>query len=373
MEARGLRTRLCDLAQRSTRIKNSCGNEESAKLYLALPLIGLLKYDCSDPHEVYPEHVADFDARQPNKVDFVIRRDEVPVIAIECKKVDANLAEGRGQLRAYFNALPTTKLAILTNGILFEFFVDSANANVMDEEPFLTLDMDCVARNGVSDEVLETLGYMTRDAFNPDTIAELAHIQLVKKRLRSSLVEEANAPSEDLCRFFLQKAGVKNVRKGAIERYYAPMIKTAIGEALVIPLVQKLRSEAASPEAAATAAPQIAQRIATTEREVALFNYVRRRLAFLAADEAQFDAIEGVDYKDYVGKFAVFYDKERKGRLFDFIEGAAGYDKFIFPEPFGEIVTNNIVDIDEPLRAIFTARVRDMGSRPSAERLAQFA
>ena len=51
------------------------------------------------------------------------------------------------------------------------------------------IDMEVVARNGVAEDVLETLAYMTKDTFNPNTIAELAHIQLVKKLLRTSLVK----------------------------------------------------------------------------------------------------------------------------------------------------------------------------------------
>jgi len=41
-------------------------------------------------------------------------------------------------------------------------------------------------------------------------------------------------------------------------------------------------------------------------------------------------------------------------------------------QPYGEIVTNNILDIDEPLRVIFTARVREIGSR-GVTRLAEIA
>lgn len=361
----GLRDGLSMLAQRSVQIMKACGNEESTKLYLALPFIGFLGFDYTNPLEVYPEHDADFDARQPNKIDLAIMRDGNPVIGIECKRVGADLAEARGQLRAYFNALPTAKLAILTNGIVFEFFVDSGLPNVMDEEPFLTLDLEVISRNGVGDDVLESVVHMTKPAFNPDTIAELAHVQLVKKRLRTSFVEEANCPSEDFCRLFLQKVGVKNVRKGAIERYYAQMIKAAFSEALVLPVVQQLGGgdDAVGP---------IAERIVTTERELSLFNYIRRRLAFLVSDEMLFNAIESIEYKDYVGKLAVYYHRNQKGRLFDYIEGASGFDKFIFPEPYGEIVTNNVLDIDEPLRAIFTARVREVGPRPML-RLAEIA
>jgi hypothetical protein len=369
-----LRAGLCALAKRSVSLMGACGNEESTKLYLAMPMIGLLGYDYSNPYEVYPEHAAPFDPGHPAKVDFAVLRDGQPVMAVECKKVGADLMEARAPLRAYYNSIPSTRLAILTNGIVFEFFVDSVEPNVMDEEPFLTLDLDTVSRNGVADEVLDTLINVKKENFNPDTIAELAHVQLVKKRLRTLLVEEAKTPSEDFCRFFLQKAGLAHVRKGTIERYYGPVIKTAFEEALVLPVVQRLRTDS-TPEGKFNSVNlhQIGQRIVTTERELAIVNYVRRRLAFLVADEMLFNAIDRVEYRDYVGKIVVYYDKEAKGRLFDYVGGGDGIDKFIFPSPFGEVVTNNILDIDEPLKATFTARVRDIGPLQLMGRLAQIA
>jgi len=369
-----LRAGLCALAKRSVGLMSACGNEESTKLYLALPMLGLLGYDYSNPYEVYPEHMADFDASQPIKADLAIMRDGQPVIGIECKKVGSDLIEARAEIRAYYNALPTTRLAILTNGIVFEFFVDSVDPNVMDEEPFLTLDLDTVARSGVSDEVLETLLYTTKDNFSPDTIAELAHVQLVKKRLRTVLVEETRTPSEEFCRFFLQKAGLTNVHKGTIERYYGPVIKSAFEEALVLPVVQRLRTDA-TPEGKFSSVNlhQIGQRIVATDRELAIVNYVRRRLAFLVSDDTLFNAINRVDYKDYVGRLAIYYDKEGRGRMFDYIGGADGIDKYIFPAPYGEIITSNITDIDEPLKATFTARVRDLGPLQIIGRLAQIA
>jgi predicted type IV restriction endonuclease len=369
-----LRAGLCALAKRSVGVMGACANEESTKLYLALPMIGLLGYDYSNPYEVYPEHAAHFEPNQPNKVDLAIMRDGNPVIAIECKKVGSDLVEPRAQLRAYYNALPTMKLAILTNGIVFDFFVDSMEPNAMDEEPFLTLDLDTVSRNGVGDEVLETLIHLTKDNFNPETVAEMAHIHLCKKRLRTLLIEEAKTPSEEFCRFFLHKAGLKNVRKGAIERHYGPLIKNAFEEALVLPVVQKMRAEA-GPEGKFNSVNlhQIGQRIVTTERELAIVNYVRRRLAFLVSEDALFNAIDQIEYKDYLGKLAVYYNNERNGRLFDYVEGGDGINKFIFPAPFGEIVTNNTLDIDEPLKATFTARVREMGPLQLIGRLAQIA
>ena len=84
-------------------------------------------------------------------------------------------------------------------------------------------------------------------------------------------------------------------------------------------------------------------------------------MAYLSPDDSHFNAIERVVYRDYIGKFSIFYVRERKGRILDFIEGTDGYDKYVFPEPFGEIVTNNPLDIDDALRRTFVDRVRLLG------------
>lgn len=369
-----LRAGLLALAKRSVSIMTACTNEESTKLYLVLPFLGLLGYDYANPYEVYPEHLADFDPASQNKVDFAILRDGRPVIAVECKQAGADLFDARGQLRRYFNALPEVKLGILTNGIVFEFFVDSTDPDIMDDEPFLTVDLETVARAGVADEVVETLISGTKDCYDPETIAEAAHVQLVRKRLRTVFIDEAKGPSEEFCRFALARIGLTSVRKPVIDRYYAPMIKTAFEESLVVPVVERLKLQSTGEgRGGPLALHQIGQRIETTERELSIFAYIRRRLAYLAEDETQFDAIENVRYKDYVGKLVVFYDRERKGRLFDFIEGADGYDKYIFPDPIGEIVSDNVLEIDAALKTVFAARVREMGGLSHHQKLARTA
>jgi hypothetical protein len=348
----------------------ACSNEESTKLYLVLPFLGLLGYDYANPYEVYPNHAVSPDCT----ADFAILRDGMPVIAIEARKAGADLFDERNALARYFNSIADVKLAILTNGTLFEFFVDSSVPNAMDSEPFLTIDLETIARAGVADEVLEALVAATKDHYDPETIAEAAHVQLVKKRLRTIFVDEAKQPSEDFCRFALTRIGVANARKEAIARYYAPLIKTAFEESLVVPVVERLKAQS-SGEARSNPMTlhQIGQRIATTEHQLEMFNYVRRRLAFLAEDETMFDAIENVRYTDYVGRICVFYDRERKGRLFDYIEGADGYDKYIFPDPIGEIVSNNVLEIDTALKTVFAARVRELGGLSQHQKLARIA
>jgi predicted type IV restriction endonuclease len=360
MNAHGeLRESLQATAKRSVGLVPACNNEASIRLYLVLPMIGLLGYDSSDPLEVYPNHEADAVAGKIHRADFAILSAGNPVIAFATARSASEMASKRNELAHYFNAWSSAKLGVVTNGILYEFYVDAASPGQMDDQPFLTLDLETAAQSGVTDEVLEALVYATKGAFDPDMIAEKAHLQLVRKRLRTAFIEEAQSPSAELCRVMLNQIGFSNVRKDAIERHYAPLVKTAFEEALVLPVVAKLRSGAAADGKAAVNL-HVGPKIASAERELAIFNYVRRRLAFLVKDEVAFAAIDRIGFKDYVGKLVVYYDREPKGRIFELIRGSDGFDKFIFPEPFGEIITNTITTIDEPLKATFTARVREL-------------
>ncbi len=359
MNAHGeLRESLQAVAKRSVGLVPACNNEASIRLYLVLPMIGLLGYDSSDPLEVYPNHETDAIDGVVSRADFAILSAGNPVIAFATARSASDLAAKRAALAKYFNAWSSAKLGVVTNGILYEFYVDSASPGQMDDQPFLTLDLETAAQSGVPDEVLEALSYATKGAFDPDMIAEKAHLQVVRKRLRTAFIEEAQSPSAELCRVMLHQIGFANVRKDAIERHYAPLVKTAFEEALVLPVVAKLRG--ASGDGKGNVNLHVGPKIAAAERELAIFNYIRRRLAFLVKDETAFAAIDRIGFKDYVGKLVVYYDREPKGRIFELIRGSDGYDKFIFPEPFGEIITNTIANIDEPLKATFVARVREL-------------
>jgi hypothetical protein len=353
---------LTAIAERLSTIRGICTNEESTKLFLVLPVLRALGYDVTDPTVVQPEYSADFREGPTDRVDYAIMRDGVPVIAVECKRVDVDLSANRGQLRAYFTALQSARLGILTNGLRFEFFVDCENTNVMDEEPFVTLDMEAATQGEIPADVLEALAAVTRDGFHPAAISELAELRLTSKRLRSVLMQEVREPSPDFCRVILKMAGFENVRRSRIESLYSSMVRNAFEEAFVLPVLEHMRAAQGSQEGIPPTSDVAAQRIVTTDRELAVYRYVCRRLAYLAGDEFQFAAIEHVHYRDYVGKFAVYYRSVNKGRLFDFIEGGNGYDKYIFPEPFGEILTSTMADIDRPLRAVFAHRISELGS-----------
>ncbi|MCA1729799.1 MAG: hypothetical protein LC751_10455 [Actinobacteria bacterium] len=102
--------------------------------------------------------------------------------------------------------------------------------------------------------------------------------------------------------------------------------------------------------------------IVTTVAERGVYDYVRYRLPFLIArDEELFRKLDEIYFRDFKGTFAVCYKQDRKGRLFNFREGADPKYRFEFPESGATISTDNLPDIDDELLDIFMKRVEELG------------
>lgn len=166
----------------------------------------------------------------------------------------------------------------------------------------------------------------------------------------------------------LQEIGVKHVRAKALGEYH-DLVKSAFSEFVNLQILKRLdipREEKVDKipapldsESRAPAEPREA-RIVTTEKEMEIFYYTRRRLAFLLEDDAAFKEIDNIQFRDYVGKFVVFYKKERKGRLFEFEEGDGDTGhQFRFADGT-EVRTSKLEDLDEHLLAGFRRRVTEM-------------
>ena len=78
------------------------------------------------------------------KVDMVITlAGKNPTILIECKKAGANLTSGNfNQLSEYFKTQISSKIGILTNGLVYKFYSSSLDdKRILNTVPFLTFDL----------------------------------------------------------------------------------------------------------------------------------------------------------------------------------------------------------------------------------------
>lgn len=206
------RSKVRVFAERMVGTAPKCTNEESTKLFLVLPFLNFLGYDDRNPDEVCPEHNADFSEKYKNRVDFAILKSDKPVIAIECKTLGMPLRDERGQLRSYFNAAPTVKMGVITDGIVYEFYADSDEPNMMDPSAFLALDLREIAKGKIENSVDEGLRSLQKSNFDPENIGAEAKRKLIFQNLVQQIAKLAEEPSEAFVRLLLQNAGLSHVR-----------------------------------------------------------------------------------------------------------------------------------------------------------------
>ena len=187
------------LSERVVKLKDNLQTEEATKNALIMPFIQTLGYDVFNPFEVTPEFTCDIGTKKGEKIDYAILKDNVPVILIECKHWAENLTLHDNQLLRYFH-VSTAKFGILTNGISYKFYTDLAEANKMDEKPFLEINL-----SDIRDNQIEELKQFHKSYFNVDSIVNAASELKYMKGIKDIILSEMDAPSEPLVKLFAKQ------------------------------------------------------------------------------------------------------------------------------------------------------------------------
>ncbi len=360
------RQRFKQFGERCVGFAPRCNNEESTKLFLVLPFLNFLEYDDRNPDEVCPEYSADFSEKYKNRVDFVILKNAKPVIAVECKGIGMPLKDDRGQLRSYFNAVATVKMGVLTDGLIYEFYADSDEPNMMDAKSFLPFDLREIARGKIEDSVDEGLRSLTKTVFSPENIGTEAKRKLIFQNFVHQISNLAEAPSEPFVRMLLSNANISHIRTQALAGYtelargaFRDFVNLRILKRLDLPTKEETET-VLTPESVVPPIEKADNGIITTNLEMEVFHWTKRRLSFLIKDKSVFNEVQSVEYRDYKGKFVVFYKKERAGRLFDFYENRAKKFTFDFGSLGGEVSADALIEIDQLLLDVFTRRINEM-------------
>jgi hypothetical protein len=375
-------------------------SEAATSQYLVLPFFQFLGYDPLDPDEVVPEAHAAFSEKFKNRVDYAICKASQPVIAVECKRVGA-LNEGhKGELKGYFNAVPSVKLGILTDGLVWQLYSDTGRENMMDDEPFVMLDLTDVAEGRITESALDALSRLGRDRFDPADVGADARRKLYVAAYLAVLERAFNVPDEALVRTLMDLARIDGRRTGRLIEEHAPVVSEAMHAFLDKKILERVGfaergdlvrvgqgpsaaggqpSTASAPAGATGEAALIAAAIEaatgdeaartsesgviTTETEVTVFDYVRQRLPFLIEREEElFQKLSHLYPRDFKTRFTVCYRQDRNGRLFNFMEMTQGPRfRFEFPDSGVVINTDDLHDIDGELLTTFMRRVAELG------------
>lgn len=184
--------KLAELEKRTADHRELLLTEEAAKTALVMPFLQALGYDVFNPAVVIPEFTADVGVKKGEKVDYALCIAGRLSVLIECKpsSVDLDLKHA-SQLFRYF-ATTDARLAILTNGVQYQFYSDIEQPNRMDEKPFFVFSMDAIRKSDVA-----TLELFSCSTFNVDAIVAEAGRLKLQSLLRIELEKEFATPSEE--------------------------------------------------------------------------------------------------------------------------------------------------------------------------------
>ena len=283
------------LKERVVNLKDNLQTEEATKTALIMPFLSALGYDVFNPLEVVPEFVADSRLKKDEKVDYAIMKDGKPIILIECKKVEndkLDIKKHAGQLFKYFTA-SKAKFIILTNGIVYKFFSDIEETNILDKDPFFTFNLLEFKENQ-----LETLSEFCKENFDLEKAYSNAGDLKYIKQFEEVIENEYRTPSDDFVRYLINKSGVCDGRitDKVIEKH-----KSTTVEAFNLFMSKVMKTSLDFSLASKSEEKENKNEIVTTMEELEGYAIVKAILA------GNFD-INRVTYRDNASYFNILLD-----------------------------------------------------------------
>lgn len=293
---------ILELAKRIEKYKDRVVNEEMTKTAFILPFFDLLGYDTRNPFEFHAEFTADIADAKGEKVDYAILIDDVPRILVEAKDCTNSLDKADKQLMRYFN-VTEAKIGILTNGIIYKFYTDLEQPNIMDNKPFLEVNL-----LNIKDNEIAELKKFFKSSFDIDTILNSAEELKYSNSIKKLLKAEFEEPSENFTTFILNEVydGIKTQKvkdkfsgtiKKSISEFLNDMVRIKLEGALEVNKSEEIKTEPIEEEI-----PQDKKHnIVTTEEEI-------RGLAIVKSLLHGEVELNRISYKDTNNYFNILFD-----------------------------------------------------------------
>lgn len=282
-----------DLSRKAGEHRSKLATEEAAKTAFVMPFIKALGYDLFDPEEVVPEFTADVGTKKGEKVDYAIFNEKSVQILIECKPADTELSVSHAsQLFRYFT-VTSARLAVLTNGIEYQFFADLEKPNIMDQKPFFVFKLESVKKSDI-----KTLASFSKGSFDIDKIVKDAGHLKQQSMVYRELQKELSDPSDEFVRLIGKRvhsghltSSVKDILKSFIASSFQSLVREGVSERLE----SALTATNAAEEPDESAMPNEAGEVETTEDEILGYNIIRA----IGAEKVDIRRIVMRDSKSY--------------------------------------------------------------------------
>jgi hypothetical protein len=303
------------LALKIRKHKDGIETEEATKNAFVMPFIStVLGYDVFNPAEVIPEFTADVGTKRGEKIDYAIVHNGQVQVLVEAKKINDPLRiEHASQLFRYF-AVTNARIAVLTNGQVYQFYTDLDAPNRMDAKPFLVMDF-----SDIDETLLPELAKLTKEDFDLDSVISAAGELKYIGQLKRILAAQFKEPEDEWVKFLTTR-----VYEGAftqrVREQFGPLVSKATRQFLNEQVNDRLKSALGGPDAyvsvstgtAPQAEPPAAESpdreddLVTTEEELEGYRVVRA----IVCGEVPAARVAARDTKTYFG--VLLDDNNRK-------------------------------------------------------------
>lgn len=312
-----LKIKLEQLNQRVNGLKEQIQTEEATKNAFVMPFIQILGYDVFNPTEVIPEYIADIGTKKGEKVDYLIKKDEEPILIIECKNWKEKADAHNSQLHRYYH-VSKARFGILTNGIIYNFYADLAQPNIMDDKPFLTINLE-----DLKDSSIKVLQNFTKSEYNLANILDSAEAMKYIKAIRNEFEKEIENPSDEMVRLLVNKFFEKPLtanRMVAFKEYTKRALSISISESISSRLKSALvineNIETGKTNAAGINENIEIPKFITTDEELEAFQIVKAILREIIPSER-------IAYRDTQSYFGILLDDNNRKPICRFHFGTA--------------------------------------------------
>ena len=262
-------------------------NESKTRDYLIEPFFNMLGYNMMEHYS--HEFSLKFSKGHVKKVDMVITLNgRNPIMLIECKKANQNLtAKHFNQLAEYYANHKESKVAILTNGVVYKFYsVKWNNEKELNDNPFVTFDLNDFTRADLEDIALFHL-----QLFDVKEILSIAEDKYFLDDFEQGLVNTLHKPSVELRKLVFNQMGGNRLTERYSDRLF-----DLINSASVENAVEKVKFlEGKSSKSG----------VYTSSNELKAFQIIK---TILALNPKLKNHVDRVNYKDYKGQFKIVVD-----------------------------------------------------------------
>ena len=271
-----------------------CTDETNTRARIIHPFLELLGFKQFEDYT--HEYVADISGKKGTKVDIAITFGKKnPLVIVECKKATSRLNDKNfKQLNDYVVYTPSAKVGILTNGIIWDFYIRGESG--LNNTPFYSFNLEDFTNSD-----LEILTMFMKSEFNVNEIQEEADSIHFLEKFDDAFFSVLNNPTPPIIKSLNEAMGGKRATDKIAQK-----ISSLINSISVKGVYERMVAEEAK-----------LRGVITTEEEYKAFNVIKTVLAM--SSKFKNSELDRIGFRDQKSSFKILIDDNQKKCICDVI------------------------------------------------------